>query len=63
MAADCLENLSNLRQLGVNEETIRNVAGLVYFGKHISFHLFLNLGLTLVCSDGRYSSYLRILRE
>ena len=58
MAADCLENLADLQQQGVNEEVITNIAGIVYIGKPTFSHIPLNLDLTSTCSDGRHRSYL-----
>ena len=63
MVTDCLENLANLREQGVDEEVIRNVAGLVYVGKPEFCHTHLNLYLTSACSNGGDRSYLHVLRR
>ena len=33
MVAECLENLEEHRRQGIDEEVVRNVAGLVYIGE------------------------------
>ena len=57
VVAECLKNLENLGEQGVNEEVIRNVAGLVYIGKPAIFSYLIKSRLHLGCSNGRYSSY------
>ena len=51
MALDCLEDLANLREQGMDEEVVRNVTGSVYMGKPILSRRRLNLNLTSVCSN------------
>ena len=38
MVAECLENLEEHRGQGMNEEVIRNVAGMVYLGELVLRH-------------------------
>ena len=56
MVAECLENLGGLRGQGVNEQVIKNVAGLVYLGEP-ALHHTAELDLNITYSNGRHRSY------
>lgn len=64
MAAHCLDRLENLREQGVNEEVIRNTAGLVYLGGSGFSSASLNpLTSSQMFRDGRYCLCPRALLE
>ena len=62
MVAECLENLEEHRGQGMNEEVIRNVAGMVYLGEPVLLHTT-ELDLNISYSNGRTRSYPQVLES